>query len=109
MDAIEMRAATPDDAEAVERYHDRCLRSTCSAQLLAGDLEAPDREGTRQQLHAWWLAAGGHAELESHARVENVAAIAFYEAAVWTATDRLIHTFEHGISYDEHVLVKRRL
>jgi ribosomal protein S18 acetylase RimI-like enzyme len=53
------------------------------------------------------IAAGGHADLELHARVDNLAAIAFYERAGWTVTDRLIHTGEHGISYDEHVLVKR--
>ena len=41
-----------------------------------------------------------------HARVDNVAAIAFYETAGWTVTDRLIHTVEHGISYNEHVLIK---
>jgi hypothetical protein len=41
-----------------------------------------------------------------HARVENLAAIAFYEKAGWTVTDRLIHTVEHGISYDERVLIK---
>lgn len=161
MDAIEIRAATPDDADAVECYHDRCFTTTYSSQLLAGEFEAPDREGTRQQLHDWFqpesefetrvavvegvpighftvsghqlvhlfvdpdhqgmglglrllaqgetmLAAGGHTEFELHARVENLAAIAFYEAAGWTVTDRLIHTVEHGISYDEHVLVKHR-
>jgi ribosomal protein S18 acetylase RimI-like enzyme len=53
------------------------------------------------------IAAGGHADLELHARVENVDAIAFYERAGWTVTDRVIHTVEHGISYDERVLVKR--
>ena len=26
MDTVEMRAATPDDARAVEDYHDRCFR-----------------------------------------------------------------------------------
>jgi ribosomal protein S18 acetylase RimI-like enzyme len=157
--AIEIRKATPDDAEKVERYHDRCFRTTYSSQLLAGEFEAPDRLGTRQQLRDWFqpdsgfethvavvdgvpighftvrgnqlvhlfvepehhgmglgrrllaqgeatIAAGGHSDLELHARVENLAAIAFYEAAGWTMTDRLIHTVEHGISYHEHVLVK---
>jgi len=46
-------------------------------------------------------------KLELHARVENAAAIAFYVSHGWTVTDRLIHTVEHGISYDERVLVKR--
>jgi ribosomal protein S18 acetylase RimI-like enzyme len=159
MDAIEIRAATPDDADGVECYHDRCFENTYSPQLLAGEFDAPDREGTRQQLHDWFrpesefetrvavvdgvpighftvnghqlvhlfvepdhqrtglgrhllaqgeamIAAGGHSDFELHARVENLAAIAFYKAAGWTVTDRLIHTVEHGISYDEHVLVK---
>lgn len=52
------------------------------------------------------MAAGGHTDFESHARVENLAAIAFYEKAGWSVTDRLIHTVEHGISYDERVLIK---
>ena len=54
------------------------------------------------------IVAGGHTDFELHARVENSAAIAFYEQAGWTVTDRCIHTVEHGISYDEWVLVKRR-
>lgn len=161
MDAIEIRAATPDDADAVADYHDRCFRNTYASQLLAGELEAPDPEGTRQQLHDWFRpesefetrvaviegapighftvsghqlvhllvepehqgiglgrhllaqgeempAAGGHRDFELHARVDNLAAIAFYEKASWTVTDRLIHTVEHGISYDEHVLIKHR-
>jgi ribosomal protein S18 acetylase RimI-like enzyme len=53
------------------------------------------------------IAASGHTDFELHARVENLAAIAFYEKAGWTVTDRLIHTIEHGISYDEWVLVRR--
>ena len=48
MDAIEIRTATPDDADAVADYHDRCFRNTYSSQLLAGEFEAPDPEGTRQ-------------------------------------------------------------
>lgn len=46
-------------------------------------------------------------ELATRYRLENLAAITFYENAGWTVTDRLIHTVEHGISYDEWVLVKR--
>ena len=159
MDTVEMRVATPDDADAVEDYHDRCFRKTYSAQLLAGEFEAPCREGTKQQLRDWFqpdsefetrvavvadtpighftvrghqlqhlfvdpdhqgmglgrrllaqgeamIAANGHSDFELHARVENLAAIAFYKARGWTVTDRLIHTVEHGISYDEHVIVK---
>lgn len=52
------------------------------------------------------IGASGHTRFELHARVENFAAIAFYEAAGWTVTNRLIGTVEHGASYDEHVLVK---
>ena len=54
MDTVEMRAATPDDARAVEDYHDRCFRKTYSSQLLAGEFDAPGREGTQQQLHEWF-------------------------------------------------------
>lgn len=52
------------------------------------------------------IAVGGHTDFELHARVENSAAIAFYEQAGWTVTEQCIHTVEHGISYDEWVLVK---
>lgn len=52
------------------------------------------------------IAVAGHRECELHARTDNVRALAFYQRAGWTMTDRLIHTDEHGISYDEHVLVK---
>ncbi len=161
MNAFEIRAATPADADAVAEYHDRCFRTTYSSQLLAGEFEAPDLAGTRQQLYDWFLpesglatqvavldgapighvtvsghqlahlfvepdhqhiglgshllalgeamiAAGGHTDFELHARIENVTAIAFYERAGWVVSDRLIHTVEHGISYDERVLNKRR-
>lgn len=160
MDGFELRAATPADADAVADYHHRCFTTTYSSQLLAGELEAPDLAGTRQQLRDRFrpesefetrvavvdgapighvtvsghhlvhlfvepdhqntglgrhllgqgealIAAGGHTDLELHTRVDNLAAIAFYEHAGWTVTDRLIHTVEHGISYDERVLVKR--
>ena len=53
MDAIEVRIATPGDAQAVEEYHDRCFRTTYASQLLAGEFAAPNREGTRQQLLDW--------------------------------------------------------
>jgi hypothetical protein len=54
------------------------------------------------------IAAGGHTDLELHARLENLDAIAFYEKAGWTVTDSLVHTVEHGISYDERILIKHR-
>jgi hypothetical protein len=53
------------------------------------------------------IAAAGHTDFELHARVENLAAIAFYENAGWSVLDGVIHTVEHGISYDERILVKR--
>jgi ribosomal protein S18 acetylase RimI-like enzyme len=161
MDAFEIRAAIPEDADAVADYHHRCFTKTYSSQLLAGELEAPDPAGTRQQLHDWFrarsgfetrvavvdgapighvtvsghqlvhlfvepdhqrvglgrhllaqgeamIASSGHTDFELHARVDNHAAIAFYKNAGWIVTDRLIHTVEHGISYDERVLVKHR-
>jgi len=159
--AFEIRTATPADADAVADYHHRCFTTTYSSQLLAGELEAPDPAGTRQQLRDWFrpesefetrvavvdgapighstvsghqlvhlfvepghqgkglgrhllaqgeamIAAGGHTDFELHARVDNLAAIAFYEKAGWTVTDRIIYTVEHGISYDERVLIKHR-
>ncbi len=160
MDEIELRPATPDDVDAVEAYHARCFEKTYAAQLRAGAIAAPDRDGMRSQFRDWFrpdsdvdtqlvivdgvpiahftvsahrlvhlfiepayqgkglgrrllamvetlLIDAGHAQLELHTRVDNVAAIAFYEQAGWTVTDQLIRTVEHGISYDEHVLVKR--
>ncbi len=159
MDGLEIRAATPADADAVANYHDRCFAKSYASQLRSGELVAPDLASTREQLHDWFLpgsefatrvavvggppiahftvsgnqlvhlfvepehqgmglgrhllaegealiAAGGHTEFELHTRVDNFAAIAFYEAAGWTVTDRTIHTVEHGISYDERILVK---
>ena len=53
------------------------------------------------------LATSGHRSVELHARAENVRAISFYEHLGWTVTDRTIHTVEHGIAYDERILVKR--
>ena len=161
MDAFEIRAATPADADAVADYHHRCFTKMYASHLLAGELEAPVQEGTWQQLRDWFqpesefetrvavvggapighftvsghllvhlfvepdhqgmglgrhllgqgeamIAAGGHTEFELHARVDNLAAIAFYERAGWIVTDRLVHTVEHGISYDERVLIKHR-
>jgi hypothetical protein len=55
MDAFEIRVATPVDADAVANYHHRCFTTTYASQLLAGELEAPDPAGTRQQLHDRFL------------------------------------------------------
>ena len=54
------------------------------------------------------ICAAGHTDLELHARVENLAAIAFYEKAGWMVTDQLVHIAEHGITYNERILIKRR-
>ncbi|MFW2332462.1 N-acetyltransferase family protein [Ilumatobacter sp.] len=161
MNPIEIRPATPADADAVAAYHARCFAATYAPRLRAGGFETPDPESTRQQLHEWFrprseiqtrvavvngrpighvavsdhqlvhlfvepehqglglgrqllaqgetmIAAGGHSRFELHVRVDNLAAISFYEEAGWIRTDRLIHTVEHGIGYDEHVLVKYR-
>ena len=56
MAEIELRSATPKDADAVAAYHDRCFRDTYAAQLLAGEFDAPDLESTRRQLHDWFEA-----------------------------------------------------
>lgn len=159
MDADRFRTAVPADADAVEDYHHRCFLSTYATHLAAGSVEPPDRRGTGQQLHDWFLpgsgcetvvavdggtpighvtisghrlvhlfvepgqqgrglgrrllargeamlTAHGHTHLELHASVENLAAIAFYVSHGWTVTARLIHTVEHGTSYDERILVK---
>jgi ribosomal protein S18 acetylase RimI-like enzyme len=73
----------------------------------------PDHQGMGLGTHLLTLgetmmSAHGHTDFELHARVENHAAIVFYEHAGWSVTDRVIHTVEHGISYDERVLVKHR-
>ncbi len=59
MDGISVRRATPEDTVAVEDYHDRCFRDTYAAQLLAGEFEAPDRKGTREQLRNWFEPDSG--------------------------------------------------
>lgn len=159
METIEFRSAKPTDAAVVADYHQRCFEKTYAKQLLSGELKAPSRDGTMQQLHDWFqpgsefktqvaifdgtpighftingsqlvhlflepdhhgtglgrrmlalgeqkIASNGHTEFELHARTDNLPAIAFYKKAGWTVTDRLLHTDEHGISYDEHVLIK---
>ena len=53
------------------------------------------------------MADAGHTDLELHARVDNVGAVAFYQRAGWAVTDQVIRTVEHGISYDERVLTKQ--
>ncbi len=52
------------------------------------------------------LAASSQPTLKLHTRVENLNAIGFYEHAGWTVTDHTIRTVEHGLSYEERVLIK---
>ena len=53
------------------------------------------------------MSAAGHRTFELHTMVGNTPAIGLYESAGWYVTDRLIHSDDdHGISYDEHVMVK---
>lgn len=85
---------------------------TVSDHRLVHLFVAPEHQGAGLGGHLLALgesmiADDGHTGLELLARVENVGAIAFYEHAGWTVTDRIVHTAEHGISYDERVLVKR--
>ncbi len=75
MDGIEIRSATPDDADAVANYHDRCFRDTYSAQLLAGVVDAPDPNGTRQQLRDWFRPESG---FETHVAVVDGAPIGHF-------------------------------
>jgi GNAT superfamily N-acetyltransferase len=86
MKACEIRAATPADADAVAEYHDRCFRNTYSSQLLAGEFEAPDLAGTRQQLHEWFLSESG---LETQVAVLDGAPIGH----VTVSGHQLVHLF----------------
>lgn len=85
---------------------------TVSGNRLVHLFVAPEHHGTglgRDLLARGeaMIAAAGHPDLELHTRVENVGAIAFYVKAGWTVTGQVVRTVEHGISYDERVLVKR--
>jgi GNAT superfamily N-acetyltransferase len=53
------------------------------------------------------LRSAGHREIELNTMVGNERAIALYRSAGWTDTQRLVHTDEDGVVYDEHVFVKR--
>jgi ribosomal protein S18 acetylase RimI-like enzyme len=121
----------PDPADTRQQLHDRFLPEsefetrvavvdgapighvTVSGHYLIHLFVEPDHQnmGFGRHLLAQgeaMIAAGGHTDLELHARVDNLAAIIFYEKAGWTVTDRVIHTVEHGISYDERILIKHR-
>lgn len=53
------------------------------------------------------MTEAGHDEFELHTMVGNAPAIGLYESAGWRVTDRVIHSADdHGVSYDEHVLIK---
>ena len=120
---------SPGQASTRHELHDRFLpESDCDTRVVVVD-DVPighvtvsanrlvhlfvDPDYQKQGLGRYLLELGeamiiadGHTDFELHARVENVSAISFYERAGWVVTDRTIHTVEHGISYDERVLVK---
>jgi ribosomal protein S18 acetylase RimI-like enzyme len=53
------------------------------------------------------MSAAGHRSFELHTMVGNTPAIGLYQSAGWQMTDRIIHSADdHGVDYDEHVLVK---
>ena len=52
------------------------------------------------------IADAGHDEAELHTRVENTAAVAFYERQGWRRTDQVIRAEEADIAYDELVMTK---
>lgn len=53
------------------------------------------------------LANSGHVDIELCTMIGNAPAIALYESAGWTVTDRIVHNDHDGLVYDEHVLVKQ--
>jgi GNAT superfamily N-acetyltransferase len=103
MDAIEIRAATPDDADAVASYHDRCFTNTYSSQLLAGELETPDLEGTREPLHDWFLP---ESEFETRVAVVGGAPIGHFTVS----GHQLVHLFaepdHQGMGLGRHLLAQ---
>lgn len=59
MQDIDLRPAKTDDADAVADYHWRCFSNTFAEQILAGELEAPDMRGVREQLEEWFRPGSG--------------------------------------------------
>lgn len=53
------------------------------------------------------LAEAGHDEVELHTMIGNAPAIALYESAGWIMTAVVIDNEHDGVTYREHVLVKR--
>lgn len=53
------------------------------------------------------LRSAGHRDIELNTMVGNERAIALYRSSGWTDTNRLVHTDQDGVVYDEHVFVKR--
>ncbi len=53
------------------------------------------------------IVASGFVDAEVHKMVGNHPAIGLYRSAGWQMTDQLIGSEHDGLSYDEHVLVKR--
>jgi GNAT superfamily N-acetyltransferase len=52
------------------------------------------------------LRDAGHREVELWTRIGNEPAIALYLKCGWHLTDRVVHSEENGVAYDEHVLKK---
>jgi RimJ/RimL family protein N-acetyltransferase len=53
------------------------------------------------------LRDAGQQQVELWTRVGNEPAIALYLKCGWRLTDRIVHSEENGVAYDEHVLTKR--
>ncbi|MCP3937890.1 MAG: GNAT family N-acetyltransferase [Actinomycetia bacterium] len=103
MDAIQIRAATPDDADPVADYHYRCFTNTYSSQLLAGELEAPDPEGTRQELRDW-LRPESH--FETRVAVVDGAPIGHFTVRGHQLTHLFVEPDHQGMGLGRHLLAQ---
>ncbi len=107
---------SPDSvAQVTVAEHDRRVigYSTVAGHELLHLFVDPDHAGRgvgRRLLGAAeaLMTDAGHRSFELHTMVGNTPAIGLYESAGWQMTDQLIHSDDdHGVSYDEHVLVKQ--
>ena len=67
------------------------------------------RQGIGQELLGvgeGLLRDAGQRDIELCTRVGNEPAIALYRKNGWRLTDRVVHSEENGVAYDEHVLTK---
>ena len=103
MENVEIRLAVPDDVRLVEDYHDRCFKHAYAVQLAAGEFEAPDREGTKQQLHGWFLP---DSELETRVAILGGVPIGHFTVC----GHRLVHLFvdpdHHGKGLGSRLLAQ---